>query len=115
MANKGTSGPPGNKGGSVSGARSAAAASAAKDRNITGKFNKGSQRSSKNKNSKTKAGGPTATAANAPEGSLRVMRKSTWDRLTSSVKMREYNTTSYAKYKASKRKGRTSAKEMKQQ
>ena len=100
---------PGAKGAS----RSAAAASAAKDRNITGNFNKGSQRSSKNKNSKTKAGGPKTTAANAPEGSLRVMRKSTWDRMSAGVKLREYNTTSYAKYKASQTRGKTSARDMK--
>jgi len=87
---------PGKKGGSVSGSK--------------GKDSKQSSWAAG-----TGIGGPTATSANAPEGSLRVMRKSTWDRLTSSVKMREYNTTSYAKYKASKRKGRTSAKEMKQQ
>ena len=58
-------------------------------------------------------GGPTATASNAPEGSLRVMRKSTWDRLTAGVKMREYGTTSYTKYKASQTRGKTSARDMK--
>ena len=70
---------------------------------------------SKNKKSRTQPkGGPTATAANAPEGSLRVMRKSTWDRMTAGVKMREYNTTSYAKYKASQMpRGKTSARDMK--
>ena len=70
----------------------------------------------KGKNVKGKPqGGPTATAANAPEGSLRVMRKSTWDRMSAGVKMREYNTTSYTKYKASQTRGKTSAREMKQQ
>lgn len=72
--------------------------------------NKGVDRSKKGIQ---KAGGPTATAANAPEGSLRVMRQSTWDRMSAGVKMREYNTTSYAKYKASKTRGKTSARDMK--
>ena len=112
MANKGTSGPPGSKGGQKGGNPGGGQFDpSAKHKSMQNKT--GNRPGSKG--SKNKVGGPTATSANAPEGSLRVMRKSTWDRMTAGVKMREYNTTSYAKYKASQTRGKTSARGMKQQ
>jgi hypothetical protein len=96
MANKGTSGPPGSKGGQKGGNPGGGQFDpSAKHKSMQNKT--GNRPGSKG--SKNKAGGPGTTSGNKTP-SPRIMRKSTWDRMSAGVKMREYNTTSYAKYKA---------------
>ena len=98
MANKGTSGPPGNKGGNKGGNPGGGQFDpSAKHKSMQNKT--GNRPGSKG--SKNKAGGPgTTSGKKTPSPSI--MRESTWNNLTGGQKMREHGTTSYTKYKAGK-------------
>ena len=84
MANKGTSGNKSDR---------SSSASSAKDRNITGNFNKGSQKAKNKSYDGNPVGGPNGKKSS-------VMRESTWNNMSAGQQRNGYGTTSYAKYKA---------------
>jgi hypothetical protein len=99
MANKGTSGPPGSKGGQKGGNPGGGQFDpSAKHKSMQNKT--GNRPGSKG--SKNKAGGPgTTSGKKTPRPSI--MRESTWDRMSVGQRRNDFGTASYAKYKAGSR------------
>ena len=95
MANRsGPPGSPGNRGGNPSaGARSGAGARSAS----LGQRSRGAR--SNTAGNITGGGGAGGPKKKSPS----VMRESTWNRMTKGERLKEYGTTSYAKYKAGKK------------
>jgi len=105
MANKsGPPGSPGNRGGSNKGS---GGPNAGKGNNASlgakGKAGERSKSRGKQRGVNTAYDGVSGGSGGPKKKSSSVMRESTWNNMSKGVLMKEYGTTSYAKYKAGKK------------